>query len=92
MSGPVGDEGRLLPWTGLGGKPCFLLGDGVGHVSRLADQIESIQLGMAGNLLDHATELLAEPDLSGEELRYLALRLKESLGDVKRVADSRGSR
>jgi hypothetical protein len=83
---------RLLPWTGPEGKPCYLLGDGTGYVSRLADHIESVQLGMAGGLLDHADELLAEQRLTGEELRYLARRLSESLRDVKRVAESRGAR
>ncbi|MFJ5967220.1 hypothetical protein [Streptomyces sp. NPDC093060] len=83
---------RLLPWTGPEGKPCYLVGDGVGHVSRLADQIESVQLGMAGGLLDHAADLLTEHRLTGEELHYLARRLSESLRDVKRVAESRGAR
>jgi hypothetical protein len=83
---------RLLPWTGPEGKPCYLHGDGAGYVSRLADQIESVQLGMAAGLLDHADELLAEQRLTGEELRYLARRLSESLRDVKRVAESRGAR
>ncbi|RPE43736.1 hypothetical protein EDD90_6950 [Streptomyces sp. Ag109_O5-1] len=85
-------SGRLLPWTGADGKPCYLVGDGTGHVSRLADQIESLHLGMAGDLLDHTAELLAEQRLTGEELRYLARRLSESLRDVKRVAESRGAR
>ncbi|MGV4981943.1 hypothetical protein ACVB8X_17600 [Streptomyces sp. NRAIS4] len=83
---------RLLPWTGPEGKPCYLIGDGTGYVSRLADQIESMHLGMADGLLDHAAELLAEQRLTGEELRYLALRLSESLRDVTRVAESRGAR
>ncbi|MER6028302.1 hypothetical protein [Streptomyces sp. NPDC001851] len=83
---------RLLPWTGADGKPCYLVSDGTGPVSRLADQIESVQLDMADGLLDHAAELLAEQRLTGEELRYLARRLSESLRDVKRVAESRGAR
>ncbi|MFK0104995.1 hypothetical protein [Streptomyces sp. NPDC091217] len=85
-------SGRLLPWAGVDGKPCYLVGDGTGHVSRLADQIESMHLGMAGELLDHAAELLAERRLTGEELHYLARRLSESLREVKRVAESRGAR
>lgn len=83
---------RLLPWAGQEGKPCYLLGDGTGHVSRLADQIEGIQLGMAGDLLGHAAELLAERDATSRELHYLASRLTESLRDVRRVAESRGAR
>ncbi|MFJ9706862.1 hypothetical protein [Streptomyces sp. NPDC101234] len=85
-------SGRLLPWTGVDGKPGYLGGDGTGYVSRLADRIESMHLGMAGDLLDHADELLAEQRLTAEELRYLARRLSESLRDVKCVAESRGAR
>lgn len=47
---------------------------------------------MAGELLGHATELLAERDTTSAELHFLASRLTESLRDVKRVADSRGAR
>lgn len=91
----TGDEvapPRLLPWTGEGGKPCFLAGDGTGYVSRLADDIECVQLGMAGHLLGHADDLLADSRAGSGELRYLAGRLTESLRDVKRVAESRGAR
>lgn len=45
------DTIRLLPWTGSGGKPCYVIGDGNGYVSRMADDIENIQLGIAGDLL-----------------------------------------
>ncbi|MEU0371537.1 hypothetical protein ABZ070_14985 [Streptomyces sp. NPDC006283] len=83
---------RLLPWTAEQGKPCYVVGDGTGYVSRLADDIESIQLGMAGDLLGHAGELLADRRVTGAELRYLACRLSESLRDVMRVAESRGAR
>ncbi|MGW0764122.1 hypothetical protein [Streptomyces sp. NPDC002676] len=85
-------SGRLLPWIGSDGKPCYLVGDGAGYVSRLADQVESVQLGMADGLLDHAAELLTEHRLTGGELHYLARRLSESLWEVKRVAESRGER
>jgi hypothetical protein len=84
--------GRLLPWTGSEGNPCYVVGDGTGYVSRLADDIESIQLGMADDLLGHAAGLLAEHGATAGELRYLASRLTESLADVKRVAESRGAR
>lgn len=50
---------RLLPWTGSEEKPCYLIGDGDGYVSRIADQVEGVQLGMAGSLLDHTAELLS---------------------------------
>ncbi|MCF3135030.1 hypothetical protein [Streptomyces olivochromogenes] len=83
---------RLLPWSSPEGKPCYLVGSGTGLVSRLADEIETIQLGMADELLGHAAELLSEPRATSHELRYLAGRLRESLLDVRRVAESRGTR
>ncbi|MGW3658609.1 hypothetical protein ACWD6R_24260 [Streptomyces sp. NPDC005151] len=83
---------RLLPWTEAEGKPSYVLGDGTGYVSRMADGIESVQLGMAGDLLDHAAELLADQRVTGPELHFLASRLSESLREVKRVAESRGTR
>ena len=95
MTDGYGDHstaGRLLPWTSPEGKPCYLVGGGTGYVSRVADQIESVQLGMAGDLLGHADALLAEHRVTTAELHYLARRLSESLRDVKRVADSRGAR
>ncbi|MFE7116057.1 hypothetical protein ACFU99_11625 [Streptomyces sp. NPDC057654] len=54
--------------------------------------IETIQLGMAAELLDHAPELLDDVKAGAGELRFLANRLRESLGDVLRVAESRGER
>ncbi|MCX4396554.1 hypothetical protein OOK39_13670 [Streptomyces sp. NBC_00264] len=87
-----GDGIRLLPWTGQEEKPCYVIGDGTGYVSRMADGIESVQLGMAGDLLGHAADLLADRKVTGAELHFLASRLAESLREVKRVAESRGSR
>ncbi|MFM9590155.1 hypothetical protein ACKI1J_13735 [Streptomyces scabiei] len=84
-------EVRLLPWTGAEDRPCYLVTDSRGGpVSRLADATESIQLGMGGELLAHARELL--PDTPRGELRFLAERLTEALGDALRVAESRGQR
>lgn len=84
-------ELRLLPWVGAGGKPCYAITDEQGGVvSRLADATESIQLGMGTELLDHARDLL--PDAPHGELRFLAERLTEALGDALRVAESRGRR
>lgn len=43
-------EVRLLPWTGIEGRPCHLVGDGRGGpISRLADTTEAIQLGWPRN-------------------------------------------
>ncbi|MEU3653206.1 hypothetical protein AB0E67_10220 [Streptomyces sp. NPDC032161] len=82
----------LLPWTRADGGPCYAIGDGTGYVSRMADGVESIQLGMADDLLGHADVLLADRRVTGGELHFLASRLAESLRDIKRVAESRGAR
>ncbi|MFD4234935.1 hypothetical protein [Streptomyces sp. NPDC058542] len=83
---------RLLPWTGTGRKPCYVVGDGTGHVSRMADDVESIQLDMADELLGHAADLLADDASTGPQVRFLADRPTESLRQIVRVAESRGSR
>ncbi|MFF4310938.1 hypothetical protein [Streptomyces sp. NPDC001507] len=84
---------RLLPWVGPEGKPCYLNTDGPeGFMSRLADHIESIQVGMASELLEHATSALDDETANGEELRLLAAQLAGALRDVLRVATSRGRR
>jgi hypothetical protein len=49
----VSNEPRLLSWTSPEGKPTYVVGDGTGPVSRLADEIEGLQLGMADELLAH---------------------------------------
>ncbi|HET6358534.1 hypothetical protein [Streptomyces sp.] len=84
---------RLLPWTGPEGKPCYLLTDkGGGYVSRVADQIESVQLGMGAELLGHAEVILDDPRVDAFQLRFLSARLTEALRDAMRIADSRGAR
>ncbi|MEU0086881.1 hypothetical protein [Streptomyces sp. NPDC006274] len=84
---------RLLPWTGPEGKPCYLLTDDRGGpVSRVADNVESVQIGMGNELLLHADALLAERGTAPDELRYLSGCLTESLRDVLRIAESRGAR
>jgi len=52
------DAVRLLPWAGPEGKPCYLAGDGAGFLSRLADNQEAAQLGLAGELIDEAQQVL----------------------------------
>lgn len=85
-------QARLLPWVGSEDKPCYLLTDGDGPLSRLADVIEATQLEMAEDLLAHAADLLGEPRATPEQLRFLLTRMRESLTDVHRIADSRGAR
>ncbi|WP_432164804.1 hypothetical protein [Streptomyces sp. bgisy031] len=91
---------RLLPWSNPDGNPCWLVSDGGGnsHLARVADHVESIQLDMAEELLDHAADLLGEGEGEGDDrvterqLRFLAARLTEALHDVHRIAHSRGDR
>lgn len=92
ISRTPGHDARLLPWSGPEGKPCYLLGDGTGYLSRVADNIESVQLGMAADLLDHVADLLADRSATAEQLRYVVARMAESLRDVHRIAQSRGER
>ncbi|MCX5140312.1 hypothetical protein [Streptomyces sp. NBC_00338] len=87
------NELRLLPWLGPEGKPCYLsTDDASGHLSRLADNIEAVQLGMATDLLERASEALGDEDAESEELRHLVTDLTEALHEVLRAATSRGHR
>ncbi|MFE7616759.1 hypothetical protein [Streptomyces sp. NPDC057496] len=87
------NELRLLPWTGPDGKPCYLSTDSRGgYVSRLADNIEAVQLGSAAELLGHASEILGKEEAEPEELRLLATDLTGALRAALRVATSRGHR
>ncbi|MFC7306278.1 hypothetical protein ACFQVC_18900 [Streptomyces monticola] len=86
------DSARLLPWTSAAGKPCFLSGDGRGYLSRLADNVEAVQLGMAGELMAHIADLLTDRNPTAEQLRFALARANEALRDVHRVAESRGAR
>ncbi|MFD8327735.1 hypothetical protein [Streptomyces lydicus] len=86
------DTARLLPWTGPDGKPCFLLSDGTGCVSRIADRMEAEQLGSAAELIDEARRLLGERSWTPGELHLLAVELTAALVHVHRVAESRGAR
>jgi hypothetical protein len=82
---------RLLPWSGPEGKPCYLsTDDNGGYMSRLADNIEAVQLGTAAELLDEASDTLVDQEAGSEDLRRLAKELTGALRDVLRVATSRG--
>lgn len=83
---------RLLPWVGTEGKPCYLAGDGTGFLSRLADNIEATQLGLAGELIEEAQEVLEERSWTPGELHLLAVQLTEVLTSIHRIAVSRGAR
>ncbi|KIF00377.1 hypothetical protein PL81_41535 [Streptomyces sp. RSD-27] len=87
------DQGRLLPWVTGDGQPCFLVaGNGQGYLSRVADTMERVQLGMAVELLGHADDMLGDYGATAAQLRYLGHRMAESLRDVHRIAVSRGAR
>lgn len=86
------DALRLLPWAGPEGKPCYLAGDGAGYLSRLADNMEATQLGLAGELIEEAHEILAGRAWTTGELHLLAVQLTDALGNVRRIAVSRGER
>ncbi|MFK8847505.1 hypothetical protein [Streptomyces sp. Ac-502] len=84
---------RLLPWPGPSGQRSYLLTDyGDSHLSRLADEMEEVQLAMGTELLDHAADMLEDRKAGGLEFRFLSARLCEALRDVLRVAESRGGR
>jgi hypothetical protein len=85
------NELRLLPWSGPEGKPCYLSTDERGgYMSRLADNVEAVQLGTAAELLEEASETLNDGDVALDEMRRLAKELSGALRDVLRVATSRG--
>ncbi|MFG3069905.1 hypothetical protein [[Kitasatospora] papulosa] len=85
------NELRLLPWLGPDSKPCYLsTDDRGGYVSRLADNIETVQLGSAEELMKEAFELVDNRDANLDDLRHLAQDLASALRDVLRVAASRG--
>ncbi|WP_406418041.1 hypothetical protein OH809_33180 [Streptomyces sp. NBC_00873] len=86
------NQARLLPWAGPEGKPCYLAGDGTGYLSRLADNMESAQLGLAGELVQEAQRVLDGRQWSPGELHLLAVQLTEALTNVHRIAVSRGAR
>ncbi|MFE5394988.1 hypothetical protein ACFQ9U_10520 [Streptomyces sp. NPDC056568] len=85
------NELRLLPWSGPEGKPCYLSTDERGgYMSRLADNVEAVQLGTAAELLEEASETVSDRDVTLDEMRRLAKELSGALRDVLRVATSRG--
>ncbi|MFH9808811.1 hypothetical protein ACH4NO_10810 [Streptomyces olivaceus] len=85
------NELRLLPWSGTDGKPCYLsTDDSGGYMSRLADNIEAVQLGMAAELVEQVSAVLGDRDAGSEDVRRMLTELTRALRDVLRVANSRG--
>lgn len=85
-------RGRLLPWASPEGKPCYLIGNPDGHLARVADNVESVQLSMAADLLDHVDDMLGDRRATNEQCRFAVARMAESLREVHRIARSRGDR
>jgi hypothetical protein len=85
---------RLLPWPGVDGKPCYLdtNADGSSFLSRLADNMEAVQLGMSRDLLDNVRKYTDDQAPSEMDLRAIVSHLSMALADVMRVAESRGQR
>ncbi|MFE9173648.1 hypothetical protein ACFYNZ_30010 [Streptomyces kebangsaanensis] len=87
----AGRSHRLLLWSGPEGKPCYLsTDDRHGFTSRLADNIEAVQLDTAAELLEQASETLDDRDAGPEGLRRPTEGPTRALRDVLRVATSRG--
>lgn len=84
---------RLLPWETDTGKPCFLSTNGTpGTLARIADEIEADQLRDGADVVQGAQAVLDDRK-AGEYALRLALRAAtQALGDVLRIADSRGAR
>ncbi|MFI5521311.1 hypothetical protein [Streptomyces platensis] len=66
--------------------------DSGSYLSRLADNTEAVQLEVAGELMEHALEVLGDGEAEPNELRLLSTDMAEALRDVRRVAISRGRR
>nr|WP_086882373.1 hypothetical protein [Streptomyces rhizosphaericus] len=92
--GAVSVRPRLLPWPGPAGQRCYLVSDAdsTGYLTRLADEMEAVQLQMGTELIGHARLMLSDRKADARELRYLSNRLIEALQDALRIAESRGGR
>ncbi|KUN07207.1 hypothetical protein AQI95_11165 [Streptomyces yokosukanensis] len=84
---------RLLPGETDTGKPCFLSTDDTGGpLSRLADDIEVSQLQDGADVLAGAKAVLGDRKAGEYALRRALRATTQVLGDVLRIADSRGAR
>ncbi|MFG2027599.1 hypothetical protein [Streptomyces sp. NPDC048825] len=84
---------RLLPWTTPEGNPCYLSTDNdESRLSLLADDVEEAQLRSGEQVLAGAKAVLADAKAGERAVRFALTRAAESLGDVLRIAASRGAR
>jgi hypothetical protein len=73
--------------------PCFLSTDSTSSpMSRLADEIEADQLRDGADVLTGAKAVLSDSKAGEFALRRALRATTQVLGDVLRVADSRGAR
>ncbi|MDX3571973.1 hypothetical protein [Streptomyces sp. ID05-47C] len=66
--------------------------DSGSRLSRLADDLEALQLATGADVLVLARTVLDDHASPYAEVRYAGLRLAECLTDTLRVAESRGMR
>jgi hypothetical protein len=90
---PVAPGLRLLPWESDTGKPCFLSTHGApGPLARIADEIEADQLRDSAHVLKGAQAVLDDRKSGEYAVRHALRAATQCLGDVLRIADSRGAR
>lgn len=88
-----GSGRRLLPWTTVSGNPCFLSSDDSGgYLARKADAMEAEQMREGAAVFADAEELLDDHTAGPLTLRVALKQTTRALGDVLRIADSRGGR
>ncbi|MFI9720764.1 hypothetical protein ACIHFE_14070 [Streptomyces sp. NPDC052396] len=86
-------ELRLLPWSKPDGEPCYLSQSNFSSpLVRIADEVEAAQTRCGADVLAGAKAVLEDPNAGSAQLRYALVRAVESLGEVLRVAKSRGAR
>ncbi|MER6115655.1 hypothetical protein [Streptomyces sp. NPDC001743] len=84
---------RLLPWTSPEGQPCWLSTDDPdSRMSRLADDMEAEQIECGEEVWAGSRAVLADRAAGERAVRFALTRATESLGDVLRIARSRGHR
>ncbi|MGW0988529.1 class I SAM-dependent methyltransferase [Streptomyces sp. NPDC002486] len=91
LAGHVGDGEHLSPTRAYGDHP-VVTDDNGSYLSRLADDLEAVQLATAIDVLGLARTVLDDPNSPYAEVRFAGVRLAECLTDALRVAESRGMR
>ncbi|MFG2826422.1 hypothetical protein ACGFWI_02915 [Streptomyces sp. NPDC048434] len=84
---------RLLPWETPAGNPCYLsTDDSGGYLSRKADEMEADQMCDGAAVFAEAEEVLDDPTAGPLTLRVTLKQTTRALGDMLRIATSRGGR